>query len=100
MSWPSGVPQPPPYVSLPVPQPLALLDATLIFLGQVLIAQTPDLLGAEHEEDHFLPPPPLRAARTVIAAVREVHYALDAYRAALHDKPGFMANDNNDDFPF
>ena len=32
-------------VRLPVPEPLVLLDATLLFLIQVLIAQQPELLA-------------------------------------------------------
>jgi len=87
------------HVSLPVPEPLALLDATLLFVIQVLIAQHPALLAPPEENDdaHH----PLRAARHILLAVREVHYALDSYRAILPDKPGFMAGDGaEDDFPF
>jgi hypothetical protein len=86
-------------VPLPVPEPLALLDATLLFLIQVLIAQHPGLLAAPEERDdaHH----PLRAARHVLLAVREVHYALDSYRAILPDPPGFVAGVGaDDDFPF
>jgi hypothetical protein len=87
---------------LPVPEPLALLDATLLFLIQVLIAQQPDLLATPDEHDNTRhPASPLRAARHILLAVREVHYALDTYRAFLPDKPGFMADAGaDDDFPF
>jgi hypothetical protein len=89
-------------VPLPVPEPLALLDATLLFLIQVLIAQQPDLLALpEEHDDTRIPAYPLRAARHILLAVREVHYALDIYRAVLPDKPGFMsAASAEDDFPF
>src|SRR5271155_5140917 len=47
---------------LPVPEPLALLDATLLFLIQVLLAQHPDLLATldEHDDTRH-PASPLRA---------------------------------------
>jgi hypothetical protein len=89
-------------VPLPVPEPLALLDATLLFLIQVLLAQHPDLLATlDEHDDAYHPASPLRAARHLLLAVREVHYALDTYRAFLPDKPGFMsATGTDDDFPF
>jgi hypothetical protein len=89
-------------VRLPVPEPLVLLDATLLFLIQVLIAQQPELLAQPEEPDDALhPPAPPPAARHILLAVREVHYALDAYRAFLPDKPGFVAGAcADDDFPF
>jgi hypothetical protein len=89
-------------VPLPVPEPLALLDATLLFLIQVLLAQHPDLLATlEEHDDTRHPASPLRAARHILLAVREVHYALDTYRAFLPDKPGFMSGAGaDDDFPF
>ena len=86
---------------LHIHEPLALLDATLLFLIQVLIAQQPDLLAPPDEHDDTLPAYPLRAARHILLAVREVHYALDTYRAVLPDKPGFVDGDgDNDDLPF
>ena len=36
---------------VPVPEPLALLDATLLFLIQVLLARHPDLLAADNDND-------------------------------------------------
>jgi len=89
-------------VRLPVPEPLVLLDATLLFLIQVLIAQQPELLAEPQEHDDALrPASPLRAARHVLLAIREVHYALDTYRAFLPDKPGFVSGQGAaDDFPF
>ena len=91
-----------PQLPLPVPEPLALLDATLLFLIQVLIAQHPDLLAIAEVSDAPRPAPPLRAARHVLDAVREVHYALSTYRAVLPDKPGYIAGTAgaNDDIPF
>jgi hypothetical protein len=87
------------YVPIPVPEPLALLDASLLFLIQVLIAQHPVLL---EEEAPLHLAPEVRAARHVLASVREVHYALDTYRAILPDKPGYMSvpDDVDDDIPF
>lgn len=90
------------YVPLPIPEPLALLDATLLFLVQVLIAQHPDLLALPEAADATRSAPPLRAARHVLDAVREVHYALSTYRAILPDKPGYIAGPGgaDDDIPF
>ena len=90
-------------VPIPVPEPLALLDATLVFLIQVLIAQHPDLLAAiEEKRDMHHPAYPRRAAHHLLLAVREVHYALDTYRAILPDKPSFLRGlgADTDDFPF
>ena len=85
---------------LPIPEPLALADATLVFLVQVLIAQNPDLLDVEDKDVDSHAPPLLHASRHILGAIRELHYALDTYRAILPDKPGFLAGDVNDDFPF
>jgi hypothetical protein len=87
-------------VPFPVPEPLALVDATLLFLIQVLIAQHPDLLD---DEPPRCPVYPLRAARHILDAIREVHYALDAYRAILPDEPGYIDDagaEDDDEIPF
>jgi hypothetical protein len=91
-----------PHVPLPVPEPLALLDATLIFLIQVLIAQQPELLSLPEAADTHRQAHPLRAARHIVDAVREVHYALDTYRTILPDPPGYMsqAEGETDEIPF
>ena len=91
-----------PHVPLPVPEPLALLDATLIFLIQVLIAQQPELLTQPEQVDMRRPAHPLRAARHILDAVREVHHALDTYRAILPDPPSYMshAENDSDEIPF
>ena len=87
-------------VSLPSPEPLALLDATLLFIIQVLIAQHPDLLAAP--EQPAPRPPGLRAARRIFEAVRELHVALDTYRTFLPaDHPQTPADEQlGDDIPF
>jgi hypothetical protein len=87
------------HVSMPFPEPLALLDATLLFLIQLLIAQQPAVL-AEEATLRLAPAP--RAARHLLDAVREVHYALDNYRAVLPDMPGYMSvpEDLDNDIPF
>ena len=87
-------------VSLPIPEPLALLDATLLFIIQVLIAQHPDLLAPPEQ------PAPrtsgLRAARRIFEAVRELHAALDTYRTFLPaDHLTTPADEQlDDDIPF
>jgi hypothetical protein len=87
------------HVPIPFPEPLALLDATLLFLIQLLIAKHPAVL--EEAASLRLAPAP-RAARHVLDAIREVHYALDTYRAVLPDKLGYMSvpEDLDDDIPF
>jgi hypothetical protein len=87
-------------VTLPVPEPLALLDATLLFVVQLLLAQHPELLDPPE-----LPPPPtagLRAARRTFEAVRELHTALDSYRAFVPTEPSRLLGDEppDDDIPF
>jgi len=87
-------------VTLPTPEPLALLDATLLFLIQVLIAQHPALLAPP--EQPAPPNPGLRAARRIFEAVRELHAALDHYRAFLPaDHPQALGDEpSGDDIPF
>lgn len=87
-------------VSLPIPEPLALLDATLLFIIQVLIAQHPDLLAPPEQPAPRTPG--LRAARRIFEAVRELHDALDTYRALLPDgHPLSLGNERpEDDIPF
>ena len=87
---------------VPVPEPLALLDATLLFLIQVLLARHPDLLAAyDDNDDTHSPAYPLGAARHVLLTVREVHYALDRYRTLFPDEPRFVSGARADDeIPF
>ncbi len=85
------------HVSLPLPELVALLEATLLVVIQLLIARHPDLL-APPEEITRNPPPPLYGARRILAAVRELNHALDSYRVLLHDLPRSTAD--NDDIPF
>jgi hypothetical protein len=87
-------------VTLPTPDPLALLDATLLFVIQVLIAQHPNLLAPP--EDSAPRTPRLRGARRIFEAVREVHAALDSYRSFLPDEPSWALGDErpDDDIPF
>src|SRR5580693_8102223 len=71
------------HVSLPVPEPLTLLDATLLFLIQVLLAQHPDLLAPPEEAYTRRPATPLRAAQHILDAVRAPRRARDALRPAI-----------------
>ena len=89
-----------PTVALPIPEPIALLDATLLFVIQVLIAQHPDLLAPP--EAPAPPTPGLRSARRIVEAVRELHHALATYRALLPDSHPLSLGDErpDDDIPF
>lgn len=81
----------------PFPDPLALLDATALFVIQLLIAQHPELLAdPDQPPTSFLQP--LRHAHLLFIAVRELQYALEVYRACV---PAPQAPDtHDDDFPF
>jgi len=72
-------------VSLPVSEPLALIDATLLFLVQVLLARHPELYAPPESGTERRPPPGTRAAHHIIDAVREVHSAIEIYSAAVPD---------------
>ncbi len=88
----------PPQVSLPVSEPIALIDATLLFLVQVLLAKHPELYPTHETEAQPRSPPGVRAAHHILDAIREVHHAIEIYNAALPDtlSPG----GGTDDIPF
>jgi hypothetical protein len=89
-------------VSLQVPEPLALIDATLLFTVQVLIAQHPELL-LPPEVPVLHPPPGLRAARRLLDGIRDLHRAIVAYRDCLPAAPGHNPTPRDvidDDIPF
>jgi hypothetical protein len=77
---------------------MALLDATLLFLIQVLLAQHPDLLTDIESTEP--PAPRLRAARRILEAVRELHHTLETYIAVLPDAPVRISDHPDDDIPF
>jgi hypothetical protein len=89
-------------ISLHVPEPLALIEATLLFTVQVLIARHPELtLPPEVAVLH--PPPGLRAARRLLDSIRELHGALETYRYLLpeaHGDRGLGGDAVRDDIPF
>ena len=87
-----------PHVSIPVHEPLDLIDATLLFLIQVLLAKHPDLLAPPEEAAEPRPPLGVRAAHHILDAIREVHHAIEIYRAALPDT--LVPGDRTDDIPF
>jgi hypothetical protein len=86
-----------PKVSLPIADPITLVDATLLFLVQVLLANHPELAADDDEEPR--PPPTLRAARHILGAIREVHYAIETYNAFLPN-PLPPRGTPDDDIPF
>jgi hypothetical protein len=76
------------------PATMALLDATALFVIQLLIAQHPQLLDApEEQRDTHLPR--FHPARLLLSAARELHHALDLYRACLPSQTGA-----DEDIPF
>jgi hypothetical protein len=83
-------------VSMPIPEPFALIDATVAFTIQVLIARHPELL-LPPEVTVLHPPPGLRAARHIIEAIRHLHYAIETYRDFL---PDTLLPGADDDIPF
>jgi hypothetical protein len=89
-------------ISLHVPEPLALIDATLLFTVQVLIARHPEL-ALPPEVAVLHPPPGLRAARRLLDGVRELHHAIESYRDLLpsaHSDCRSLCGDEHDDIPF
>lgn len=87
-----------PVVSFPVSEPLALIDATLLFLVQVLLARHPELYAPPESTTEPRPPPGTRAARHIIDAVREVHNAIELYTAALPNT--ISSGTAHDEIPF
>ena len=90
---------PQPSLTLPLADPLALIDATALFVIQVLIAQHPELLTEADEQ----PKPPFRPTSHVhllFTAVRELQFAIEVYRACLPSPVGPADRDLDDDIPF
>ena len=85
-------------VSLPVSEPIALIDATLLFLVQVLLAKHPELYPSHETEHEPRPPPGVRAAHHILDAIREVHRAIELYNDALPDS--LAPASGTDDIPF
>jgi hypothetical protein len=75
--------------------PLALLDAALAIAVQALIARNPELLS---EDDALRRGPRTLAARNIVALYRDMHDALDEYRALLPTESQLAHG--TDDFPF
>jgi hypothetical protein len=87
-------------VSMPIHELVTLLEASLLFVIQLLIARHPDLLAAPEEVEGLRPDPPLYGARRILAAVRELNNALDNYRAVFHQLPRSTPGRDDDDIPF
>lgn len=75
--------------------PLALLDAALALAVQSLIARNPELLS---ECEAVRQAPQVVAARHIVALYREMHDALDEYRALLPNEHALATG--TDDIPF
>lgn len=75
--------------------PLALLDAAFAVAVQALIATNPELLSACEELRRA---PRVVAARHIVALYREIHDALDDYRALLPTEHQLATG--SDDIPF
>ena len=75
--------------------PLALLDAALAIAVQSLIARNPELLS---ESEALRQAPRTVAARHIVAVYREMHDALDEYRALLPTEHELATG--TDDIPF
>jgi hypothetical protein len=88
-------------LSLPMAEPIALLDATLLFIIQLFLAQHPNLLAPPESLDTH---PGLRPARRVLDAVRELHHALESYSVTLAHASrtplDATASADDDDIPF
>ena len=87
------------HVQLLSAEPLAFLDAALLFLIQVLRATHPELVAIDDDDDEPKPPPPICAARAILDAIRQLHYAIEAYTLYLPSSPRNQQA-TNDDIPF
>ena len=87
-----------PHISLPISEPIALIDATLLFLVQGLLAKHPELYPTHETEAQPRSPPGVRAAHHILDAIREVHHAIEIYNAALPDT--LSPSGGTDDIPF
>lgn len=87
-----------PQITLPLADPLALLDATALFVIQVLLARHPDLL-AEPALSSATPRAPLGHVDLLLGAVRELQYAIEVYRSCL-PCPSPAGADHDNDIPF
>jgi len=76
--------------------PLALLDAALAVTVQSLIARNPELLVADPRDR---PSALAVAARNIVVLYRDLHDALDEYRALL-PPPEEAHRSAGDDIPF
>jgi hypothetical protein len=75
-----------PSLSIPLPEPLALLDATLLFIIQVLLSRHPELFPPLEPEPSPVSQTRLRPQHRVLDAVRELQVALDHYRIFFPDE--------------
>jgi hypothetical protein len=87
------------HIQLLSADPLAFIDAALLFLVQILRATHPELVATDDGDDDPQPPPPIRAARAILDAIRELHYAIEAYTVYLPSSPRNQQA-ANDDIPF
>jgi hypothetical protein len=67
---------------------MALLEETMLFVCQMLIARHPALLAAPEEADSLHADPPLRVARHILDAGRALSDALGCYRELLSEAQG------------
>lgn len=91
-------------VSLPIADPLALIDTTLVFIIQMLIARHPELLGSHSARAPCRSIPMIRSVSDVFDAVCALQYELDAYAILVPDDV-FSPQDatwhvDNDGIPF
>jgi len=90
---------PQPSLTLPLADPLAFIDATALFVIQVLIAQHPELL-VEAGEPSRPTLRPLSHVHLLFTAVRELQFAIEVYRTCLPEPAGLGDRDLDDDIPF
>ena len=76
--------------------PLVLLDAAAHVLIQALVAANPEMLHRAERRGARLQPATCAALR-VVAACRDLHDTLDAYRVHVSDR---RLRDDSDDIPF
>lgn len=70
-------------VSLPIHEPLALIEAATHFTIQLLLAQHPDILLPQEQPSRHQRTPELR----ILAALRDLHDALEDYATSYPPEP-------------
>jgi hypothetical protein len=77
-----------PHRPRPIHALMTVLEETMLFMSQLLIARHPELLTAPEESHGCQAAPPVLAAHRILDAGRELSDALAGYRELLREPRG------------